>query len=306
MRLIALAMLVLLPAAATRSWTTAAPIPQRIQEHHGVLYGGKIYIAGGIDSTNETTTVAYRFDPRRNTWERIADLPEPRHHMPLAVVNDTLYAIGGFDDGARFTPKATLWMYRADKNTWEERAPLPAPRGATAVGVVAGKIVIVGGFGVARALIDTTFVYDPRDNAWTKRAPIPTKRDHLEAQVVGGVLYAIGGRPISPASNFDVVEAYDLATDRWTTRARCQASAAVSRPPFSNGQIHTFGGERTDGVFDNHEVYDPARNAWTVAEPMPTARHGLAAVAVDGKIYVIGGGPKQGFAQTDIVEVWQR
>ena len=73
-----------------------------------------------------------------------------------------------------------------------------------------------------------------------------------------------------------------------------------------DGQIHTFGGERTDGVFDNHEVYDPARNTWTVAEPMPTARHGLAAVAVDGKIYVIGGGPKQGFAQTDIVEVWQR
>jgi hypothetical protein len=37
---------------------------------------------------------------------------------------------------------------------------------------------------------------------------------------------------------------------------------------------------------------------------MPTGRHGLAAVAADGKIYVIGGGPRQGFAQTNVVEVW--
>ena len=62
---------------------------------------------------------------------------------------------------------------------------------------------------------------------------------------------------------------------------------------------------RTDGVFDSHEVYDPERNSWTVDSPMPTARHGLAAVAEGGKIYVIGGGPKQGLAQTDVVEVWK-
>ena len=33
--------------------------------------------------------------------------------------------------------------------------------------------------------------------------------------------------------------------------------------------------------------------------------HGLAAVTLDGKIYVIAGGPKQGFAQTAVVEVWR-
>jgi hypothetical protein len=38
---------------------------------------------------------------------------------------------------------------------------------------------------------------------------------------------------------------------------------------------------------------------------MPTARHGLAAVAVGGRIFVIGGGPKAGSAQTSVVEVWR-
>jgi len=109
MRLIALALALSVVVIPAGSWSTTAPIPERLQEHHGVLFGGKIYVVGGIDSTGQTTKVAYRYDPRRNTWERIADVPEPRHHMPLVVLNDTLYAVGGFD-GLRFTPKANLWI----------------------------------------------------------------------------------------------------------------------------------------------------------------------------------------------------
>ena len=164
MRLIALAGLLMLGSSAAGSWSAAAPIPERLQEHHGALLGGRIYIAGGIDSTNETTRRAYRYDPRRDSWERIADLPEPRHHMPLVVANDTLYAVGGFD-GLQFTAKSSVWIYRADRNAWESRAPLPRPRGATAAGVVAGRIVVVGGYGAGRELLDTTVVYDPATNA---------------------------------------------------------------------------------------------------------------------------------------------
>jgi N-acetylneuraminic acid mutarotase len=72
-----------------------------------------------------------------------------------------------------------------------------------------------------------------------------------------------------------------------------------------HGKIHTFGGETRTGVFANHEVYDPATNTWTTATPMPTARHGLASVTVGDRIYVIGGGPKAGLAQTAVVEVWR-
>ncbi len=179
------------------------------------------------------------------------------------------------------------------------------PRGATAAGVVSGKIVVVGGYGAGRALMDTTIVYDPRTNAWSNRAPIPTKRDHLEGQVVNGIFYAIAGRPITMGTNFDVVEAYDLATDRWTTKAAMPSKRGGLTSAVLDGKIHTFGGEFPTGVNAEHEVYDPARDTWTVAEPLPTPRHGFAAVTFEGKIYVIGGGPKQGLAQTDVVEVWK-
>ena len=77
------------------TWSVGTPLPERIQEHHGVLYRGQIYVAGGIDSTSETTKAAYRLDLRRNVWERIADLPEPRHHMPLVVLK-TVIAFAGW------------------------------------------------------------------------------------------------------------------------------------------------------------------------------------------------------------------
>jgi N-acetylneuraminic acid mutarotase len=292
-----------LGAFSAGAWTKAAPIPERLQEHHGALLDGKIYIAGGIDSSGTTTKVVYRYDPRTDKWERRADLPEPRHHMPLVVLNDTMYAIGGFDE-LRFVPKANLWIYRVDKNVWEPRASLPVPRGATAAGVVNGKIVVAGGYGAGRHLFDSTLVYDPGTNAWSNHAPIPTKRDHLEGQVVNGIFYAIGGRPISPANNYDVVEAYDLATDTWTTKAPMPSKRGGLASAVLDGKIHTFGGERPDAVYENHEVYDPATNSWTVETKLPTPRHGFAAVTFNRKIYVIGGGPKQGLAQTDVVEVW--
>src|SRR5256886_2367668 len=95
---------------------------------------------------NHASAAAYRYDPTANRWERIADLPAPRHHMPLAVVGDTLYAVGGLT-GESFVPENTLWLYREDANRWEPRAALPAPRGASGAAAVSGKLIVVGGWG---------------------------------------------------------------------------------------------------------------------------------------------------------------
>ena len=105
MRLIALALVLSVVVVPAGSWSTAAPIPERFRSTTAFCSAGRSTSLAESTRPVETTKVAYRYDPRRNTWERIADVPEPRHHMPLVVLNDTLYAVGGFD-GLRFTPKA--------------------------------------------------------------------------------------------------------------------------------------------------------------------------------------------------------
>jgi len=118
------------------------------------------------------------------------------------------------------------------------------------------------------------------------------------------VLFAIGGRPLDPGRNYDLVEAYDPATDRWTPRSPMPSRRGGLAAAALEGKIDVVGGEARSSVFANHEVYDPAADRWAAAPPLPVARHGLAAAAVGGRLYVIGGGPKPGFAQTDAVDVF--
>lgn len=286
------------------AWTPAATLPEPLQEIHAAVLRGRIYVAGGIDRENAASRAAYRYDPGADAWERIADLPAGRHHMPLAVANDTLYALGGLGPQG-FEPVATVWLYDETNNRWTDRAPLPEPRGASAAAELDGHVVVVGGFGTGGTLLDSIALYDPRTNRWRRGAPIPTRRDHLAAATVGGALFAVGGRPLDADRNFAVTERYQLQSNAWVTRARMPTARGGLGAASLAGKIHVVGGETSSSVFSEHESYDPATDTWATLSPLPTARHGLAVAAVGEAIYVIGGGPRAGFAQTDVVEVYR-
>ena len=72
-----------------------------------------------------------------------------------------------------------------------------------------------------------------------------------------------------------------------------------------DGFVYLFGGEMFSPrrTFDEAERYDPRADRWAALPPMPTARHGLGAGMLDGRIHVISGGPVAGLAFSDAHEV---
>lgn len=58
----------------------------------------RIYIVGGfvLDDYSNVTNV---YDTKKNIWTASAPMPTPRMYFDVAVVNDVLYAIGGFYEG---------------------------------------------------------------------------------------------------------------------------------------------------------------------------------------------------------------
>jgi N-acetylneuraminic acid mutarotase len=66
----------------------------------------------------------------------------------------------------------------------------------------------------------------------------------------------------------------------------------------------TFGSERR--TFDEAEAYDPRTDSWTTLPPMPTARHGLGAATVGGRIHVLSGGPEAGLSYSSANEYLER
>lgn len=121
--------------------------------------------------------------------------------------------------------------------------------------------------------------------SWAYKAAMPTPRSHGACTTVGNKIYVLGGLYGPLQTN----EEYDPATDTWTTGADMPTARFSFGTAVVNGRIYAIGGGGLQpGPLSTNEEYDPATDSWATKTPMPTANDG-AAVAVNGKIYVIGG-----------------
>ncbi|CAF5193348.1 unnamed protein product, partial [Rotaria magnacalcarata] len=67
------------------------------RKHLGcAVYNGFIYAVGGRDDATELST-AERYNPKTNQWSSVVAMNSRRSGVGLAVVNNNLMAIGGFD-----------------------------------------------------------------------------------------------------------------------------------------------------------------------------------------------------------------
>jgi N-acetylneuraminic acid mutarotase len=67
------------------------------------------------------------------------------------------------------------------------------------------------------------------------------------------------------------------------------------------GKIHVLGGNSKSTIAD-HDLFDPAKNAWTALAPLPRAKGSPAAVAFGGKLYAVGG--RSGFSDFGAVDIY--
>jgi N-acetylneuraminic acid mutarotase len=209
-----------------------------------------------------------------------------RFGLGVGVVNDVLYAIGGFQGAFLGTVEA----YDPVTNAWTPRASMPTVRAGFGVGVVDGIIYVVGGVtnGVRVATVEA---YNPATNSWTTKSPMPTARLDLGVGVVNGILYAVGGA--AAGGEVATVEAYDPATDTWTSRAAMPtARYALGVGVSANGILYAVGGHITlaPGItVATVEAYDPLANSWTTAGSMPTARYYVGVAGAYDLLYAVGG-----------------
>jgi len=67
----------------------------------GVLAPKRIYVLGGQDDNNIAFNLTQVYDPVTDMWTTGTPMPTPRWALGVAVVNDELYAIGGYDGDTR-------------------------------------------------------------------------------------------------------------------------------------------------------------------------------------------------------------
>ena len=108
----------------------------------------------------------------------------------------------------------------------------------------------------------------------------------------------IGGRVASAfisgtSNNVDLVEAYDPATNLWTSRLRMPTPRSAIAAGVYGNWIVIPGGEVQDsrflGAFKAVEAYNTANNTWQILPSMPHQRHGLAVGVVGNRLYAVSG-----------------
>jgi len=320
--MVAASMLLAPGFASAQKLSRAAPFPEASEELYGIGAGGKLYVFGGLAPGWKPKGLVYEYDPANDAWTKKRNMPIALHHIALAEVGGKIYVFGGFkypDSGpAAWQPVDSVWEYDPAADSWKPLAPMPTKRGSPNAVVVSGKVHVIGGAGLhpgsketvvhparPHRSLDTHEVYDPATNSWSVKQSMPTARNHAAAGFVNGKIYVIGGRIgaafITRASNVDIVEVYDVATDQWgDLKAPMPTPRSATAWGVHKGLIYVAGGEqRTNDfqrTFRSVEAYNPANNRWSKLTPMQFPRHGLAGDIIGGKFHLVSGDAASGGA----------
>jgi N-acetylneuraminic acid mutarotase len=127
--------------------------------------------------------------------------------------------------------------------------------------------------------------------SWVMKAPVPAALAEVSVAYVDGKVHVMGGSVLGFTGPYHV--AYDPATDKWSTRAPLPRSLDHMGTTVLNGKVYLVGGFVGGGVHRDGQntayEYDPALDTWRILSPMKAGRGSVGVVALDGKIYAIGG-----------------
>lgn len=321
------------------AWNThlRAPIPlPRMFGAAATLPDGRVMVAGGFLGRSLRRVDLY--NPATNQWERGVDLPKPRSHHALVVLNDgTVLSIGGayFDGENGSEPKLFREVNAFDPRTneWSSAGPLPTP-------MLFPKLVPVGeGRYFASGLFDWSDEYvgailDTATMSWRVTPRLSVFHKQSEAIVLAdeSVLVAFTGSsqtfryvPSTDSWEFAGVRPSDdevamvsqpgsvLAVSRW---GRTTASFDPARKIWSRGPTlrSTHGGARpfvlsselyvASGLDEHYdpigviERLDSLTSTWKTAARLHRVRWQEIVVVADGSAYFISGATRPNFVST--------
>lgn len=128
-------------------------------------------------------------------WRPLPRLPEPRSSFDSALLDDTLYVIGGWSMGeaGERVWHETAWSLdlSEDGAEWAAIAAPPFRRRALAIAAHDGRVYAIGGITSDGETTLRTDVYDPQEDRWELGPPLPGE-DPIAG--FGGAAHATGGR----------------------------------------------------------------------------------------------------------------
>lgn len=135
---------------------------------------------------------------------------------------------------------------------------------------------------------NATIVAVSTNGFWETRANMPNPRWGFTIGAISGTIYTVGGFRID--GHLTNVEAYDVATNVWTTRNGSGAVQTGAGSAVIGGLLYAAGGTDCCVVTANMRAYDPATDAWAPRAGLGAGvRADAGAAVIDNVLYLAGG-----------------
>jgi N-acetylneuraminic acid mutarotase len=241
-------------------WSLAPALPAEVHHANAAVVGETIFVVGDLQTFGFTAVGdVWTYNPSTDTaWSARSPMPRPRGAAVTGVIGGKIYVAGGSAGGA----VAHVDEYDPAMNTWTPKLAMPAPRDHACGGVIGGMLYVAGGrAGSPDAPQPDVYAYDPAMNTWTPKAPMLTARGGTACGVIDGKLIVVGGEgnAADPSGVFSETEAYDPATDTWTTLEPMSHPRHGMAAAVVTGQLFVPGGADVGlfGAVATHDVFTP-------------------------------------------------
>lgn len=227
-----------------------------------------VVVTGGRNR-GKTLRSCERYNVLQSQWETFTSMLENRGSHGVAVIDRTLYAVGGGGLSSNLSscekiamPHSPKWEYFASMNT-------KSPRHALSVIAHSSNIYAIGGWCHGSTCTGEMEIYDTEKDIWSKGPPLNVPRRLLSTTLwKGRILVAIGGCCMDGDWNSPAVETFDCddssPVNSWNRRPDAPLSGQTSAATIYNDLVYVF-------FHGQNKVYEynPDNEAWRCISTLP-------------------------------------
>ncbi|XP_055586892.1 kelch-like protein 25 [Uranotaenia lowii] len=233
-------------------------------------------------------------------WRYLTTIPHIKQsNFGVVVLNNHLYVIGGcYDISLEEYIHPFGFRYCPIKNKWETIAPLQQDRCRFSLNVVGHSLIAVGGNSEmdddGDRSVSTCEQYDPVADKWNYIESLPEYRTQHAGAAFGATLYITGGLDLyggvlsSLWSYYSFNEKWEKLPNMLSPRAD-HTMFTINRKLYICGGWYEVNGQRV--LADTIDSYDLLSKtpSWHQVTKIPTPKYHAGIVAVQDRIYIIGG-----------------
>ncbi|XP_053554391.1 kelch-like protein 23 [Bombina bombina] len=199
-----------------------------------------------------------------------------------------MLVIGGY----YWHPLSEVHVWDPISNNWIQGADMPDhTRESYSATNLGANIYITGGYRTDNIeALSTVWIYNAELDEWKEGCPMLQARYYHCSVTLNGCVYVLGGyRKGAPAEE---AEFYDPLKKNWVPIANMIKGVGNATACVLRDTIYVSGGHygyRGSCTYDKIQSYRTDLNEWSIFAVCPHPEYGLCSVALQNKLYLIGG-----------------